>query len=318
MSQTRRRQVAVMTFLFSCVMIAAGQTGDYHRPGDMVCSDCHVMHYRAEGTGPYPSLLKQTVTDLCLSCHDGQTGGGNIAPDVLGLAGAGQPTYRAAGAFQESVGQSTPNGHDLLAPGTPPGGTTTLTLTCLSCHDPHGNGNYRNLVSNPGGQSGRAVTAVTQDTLTPTASQYAVGNVHYTAAGDGGLSAWCAGCHGDFHGAGGAPTLGGSTLGDTNQAAVSPWLRHPTFGLTMSQAYSNQHIDSRRWFSALASRAPVVSPSRIIPGSPAGSDNEVFCGSCHKTHGSTHRYGLLWDDADTATPEDGTAQMDTCQQCHYK
>ena len=86
----------------------------------------------------------------------------------------------------------------------------------------------------------------------------------------------------------------------------------------MAQARYNQHVDASRWFSALASRVPVVSPSGVIPGTGLGSDNEVFCGSCHKAHGSPHRYGLIWDNPDTAEPEDGSAQMETCQQCHYK
>jgi hypothetical protein len=56
----------------------------------------------------------------------------------------------------------------------------------------------------------------------------------------------------------------------------------------------------------------------LVVGSGAGSDNQVFCGTCHKAHGSSRRYGLIWDDPATAEPEDGTAQMESCQQCHFK
>ncbi len=112
--------------------------------------------------------------------------------------------------------------------------------------------------------------------------------------------------------------LGGSPMGDTNQIGISPWLRHPTRDVTMAQANVNQHVDKNHWFGGLGSRVPVVSPSGVLPGTSAGSDNEVFCGTCHKAHGSAHRYGLIWDNAAIVQPEDGTAVMDTCQQCHYK
>jgi hypothetical protein len=306
----------------------SARAGDYHSGTGIACSDCHVMHYSAEhgysggaapavgAGGPYAKLLKNTATELCLSCHDGQVGSGDIAPDVMKDAGSGQPTYRSAGAFQELGGVRTQNAHSLDVSAVPPGGSVAMTIDCLSCHDPHGNSYYRNLVPNPGGAAGLGVTSFSEAPATPTSTHFSTGNVRYTAS-DGGLSAWCGGCHGDFHG-GGSAGMGGSTMGDTNQGAVSPWLRHPTRDVTMAQAAANQHADASRWFSSLASRLPVVSATGMIPGSTAGSDNQVFCGTCHKAHGSSHRYGLIWDDATTAAPEDGAAQMESCQQCHYK
>ncbi len=84
----------------------------------------------------------------------------------------------------------------------------------------------------------------------------------------------------------------------------------------MAEAAANRRVSATHWFSALASRVPVVSPGGNVPGSAGGSDNEVFCGSCHKAHGSTNRKGLIFDDEATPTPEDGTQQRHTCQQCH--
>jgi hypothetical protein len=86
----------------------------------------------------------------------------------------------------------------------------------------------------------------------------------------------------------------------------------------MAQGVTNKHVDRNHWFSSLASRVPVVSLSGTIPGLAGSSDNQVFCGSCHKAHGSTHRAGLIYDDETTATPEDGISSMQTCQQCHYQ
>jgi len=327
-----RSRVRLAATLWAVPLLGLGcvyaRAGDYHGGVTLACSDCHVMHYSAEhgytggappalgAAGPYQKLLKNNNTELCLSCHDGLAGGGDVAPDVMREAGTGQPEHRSAGAFQELAGAQTPNGHSLGVPTLPPGGSAMMTLDCLSCHDAHGNSYYRNLVPNPGGASGLGVTAFTQTVTTPTGAHYSGDNVRYTSS-DGGISAWCGGCHGEFHGAGGTAS-GGATIGDTNQAGVSPWLRHPTRDVTMAQAVANQHVDASHWFSPLASRLPVVSATGVIPGAGPSSDNQAFCGTCHKAHGSSHRYGLIWDDDATAEPEDGAAQLESCQQCHYR
>jgi hypothetical protein len=162
-------------------------------------------------------------------------------------------------------------------------------------------------------------SAIQQLADTPMNTHYAIGNIVYrqTQVGstDFGISEWCSGCHGEIHGVGGSFNMGGSASGDTGP---SPWLRHPSRDVTLAEGATNQHIDDAHWFSGLASRVPVVSPSGTIPGTAGTSDNEVFCGSCHKAHGSTHRKGLIFDDETTGAPEDGTSAMQTCQQCHYQ
>ena len=316
--------------------LKGGMAGDFHRYGSLVCSDCHVMHYSEVhsltggppstvvplgGGGPFPRLLRQDESHLCLACHDGRTD----APDVLGANATG--TYvRAAGALNRVGDTGTyaeGNGHTLGSTKAPPGGTWIGNqaggLQCRHCHDIHGSGYYRNLTPNPGTATGKFVTyltggsysgtaAVQQIASSPLSTHYAVTNILYrqTQVGitDFGLSAWCSGCHGDYHGAG---TSGGPSLPI-----------HPTGGVTMAQAVANGGVDPNHWFSALSSRVPVVSPSGIVPGRSGTSDNQVFCGSCHKAHGSTNLQGLIYDDDSTAVPEDGTSLMQTCQQCHYQ
>ncbi len=318
---------------------ASLQAGDFHYVDSLVCSDCHVVHYSeshqmggatspdpilAPG-GPFRYLLKTSQSALCLACHDGRT-------DVPDVRGPHANNYvRAAGPLNV-VGDGASiegSGHTMGSTAAPPGGTwTNPGLSCQHCHATHGNAYYRNLVPNPGTTTGKAVTymtgsaytgtpAVQQSAVAPMATHYATGNIRYRQAqagtGDFGLSEWCSGCHGDYHGIGGAANMGGSTAGDTGNAR---WLRHPTRDVTMAEGVTNKHVSSTRWFAALASRVPVVSPGGTIPGIAGSSDNEVFCGSCHKAHGSTNRKGLIFDDDATATAEDGTALMQTCQQCH--
>jgi hypothetical protein len=260
--------------------------------------------------GPFPKLLKNSESQLCLACHDGKIN----APDV---AGANSGSYvRAAGQLNISGDGNEGNGHTIGSMVAPPGGTwNNPGLQCMHCHDKHGNGYYRNLLANPGTSTGKTVTYMTGAAYTgstaiqqlgssPMATHYAVSNVLYrqsqTGSADFGLSEWCGGCHGDYHG----------TSGTSN-------LEHPS-DVTLAQGVSSGQIDTTHWFSSLLSRVPVVSPSGAIPGTPSGSDNKVFCGSCHKAHGSLNRKGLIFDDETTAALEDGTSLNQTCQQCHYQ
>src|SRR5215510_9516074 len=84
----------VMAVCAAVSLVASqGFAGDYHFGVDLICSDCHVMHYsQSHGTnpdgsglftplagGPHEFLLRNDINDLCLSCHEGQT----FAPDVF-------------------------------------------------------------------------------------------------------------------------------------------------------------------------------------------------------------------------------------------
>lgn len=310
--------------------------GSYHAGSNNVCSDCHTMHYYEEGItpppgadagGPHDNLLRKTGTNsLCLSCHDGDTGT-NAAPDVMTTAGADHAMYRSAGAFRAGAGSSSTDAHDLGVGGlTAPGGTwvtpASTGMTCAHCHAVHGNTNYRNLTSSPGGSSGLNVSDVTETALTPTATQYSVSNVRVT--GDT-YSRWCRGCHLNFHLNPYAPTftndanLGGSDAGDTTAGTTDQWHRHPSSHVTMGEANTNGHVDSAAWIAA-ASKTPVID----LGAAGASTEDMVYCGSCHKGHGSdkdrsnatSFPNNLIYDDSTTATIQDGTSLKQLCQGCH--
>ena len=286
--------------------------GDHHTVGtsSLICSDCHTIHYTQLGTryeagGPWSRLLLYSaISGLCLSCHDGQTS----IPDVMQAAGAGQPANRAAGAFQALSGSSTPNGHNLGVAGIPPGGVGSMTLTCTSCHDPHGNANYRNLKTSVG-SGGAAITYaaggvndlakwVWEVATTPMSTHYDVSNIRYNepVTTDSAFSGWCGGCHGNFHGL-------------VNTGDPEPWTRHPTAKANVS---ATTKTDYTNWSGITGSRVPVMSASGTVPA----TDNTPSCPSCHKAHGSGNKYGLIFDNPSTAALEDGTSILQTCQQCH--
>ncbi len=276
----------------------AAFAGEWHSADTEICSDCHTIHNSAgrqpmrydRVAVPAPGLLRAAdPTHLCLACHDGSR------PDAADVVAPVSYLANPAGGWfrQDPVGQANPNGHDLGQPSpvTPPGSTDPMTISCVSCHDPHGGPNYRNLLPVPVGPSNAqpVTVVVSQKVLIPAAAPsevYAPANLLYKS----GMSAWCSSCHPNFHGKNG----GGEGL-------TEPWLRHPQDS-RISGAYG---LDYAHWSATIPDRVPVQTPQDdVIPS----ADDEVFCLSCHKAHGSDRKAGLIF--------ADGATMLSTCQQCH--
>lgn len=273
-------------------------SGDWHSGNGLVCSDCHTMHNSSGGqpmrydNDPQPSamLLRHASTlSLCVYCHDGAVAG---SPDVVAPV-----TYVPnpnAGFFPTQYSQQSGTAHVLAPPTplTPPGGSQPMTLVCTTCHDPHGSPNYRNLRTDPAGTGTVSISVMAKQTVLPNGSNpeqvYVPGNVTYKS----GISEWCGACHGQFH---------GRTSGQ--EGTGTPWLRHPQ-DQTIS---AGGHVDYGAWSGTVANRVPVQSPNDdVVPS----TDDQVFCLSCHKAHGSANRAAMFFSDGATLTS--------TCQQCHNK
>jgi predicted CXXCH cytochrome family protein len=225
-----------------------------------------------------PLLLRRgTPLELCLSCHDGSN---PFAPDVI--SPVSYVPESAAGPFPNSGGVPTTMAHHLNNPTAeiPPGGTIPMVLNCTTCHDPHGNANYRNLRPDPTltAQSPVAV-AVSQTTIangTNPATVYVPSNIIYKS----GVSAWCIKCHGE-------PQIGDHPDDRTIFGTVS--------------------ADYATWVGVTLPRVPVHSPAdNAIPS----QDDAVICLSCHKAHGSANWKTLIY--------ADGITMDSTCQECHNK
>jgi predicted CXXCH cytochrome family protein len=189
------------------------------------CAGCHRIH-----TGQNDMLLKDagTVLEFCYSCHGNGGPGSDLAVQEGTLYGSPSgPPYGGktavgalrGGGFESArikTDDATPDTIGALAApaitqswhtvdGTTAGtlwgngalGTAgagpSYTMDCASCHDPHGNGQYRILRSVPTG-SGAAAVAVTDQ---PDPKTYGTTNYLYM----GGpvslaqISSWCATCH---------------------------------------------------------------------------------------------------------------------------
>lgn len=161
------------------VAVNSGTTG---LSGD--CAGCHRAH-----TAQATDLLKAALPGLCLTCHDGTgattdvvngiqfvpDGAGDPTGQVLGALRGGGFSYAlidsgnaarliASGRFLGKVGVlavgsrqpvTSTHGADGTVWGNGPDGTAgagagPAELTCTGCHNPHGNGQYRILLTTPG------------------------------------------------------------------------------------------------------------------------------------------------------------------------
>jgi hypothetical protein len=312
---------ALVTIFTACLVMSfsvATLAGDYHTGSTLKCYQCHVSHtsdshtYTDDNADAYISsgdpaahMLKQAdVTALCLSCHDGAG-----AVDVYGATQGGQPMHRSAGCFNgDASGPYSPfsstNGHNLKGGGdTPPGGSGSYNLDCVSCHDPHGNNYYRNLKDL--GNGGITYAKIANDTskdvfeLKPypnnlVADAYDASSISYNAP-NGGVShmeGFCVSCHTNIH---------------TASPQSGSWTKHPSVG------YSKPYTTG------------TVSPLKTLGGTPVAGGSgtlvagQVSCVTCHKAHGSTHPFGLIYDNRTTTDIEDSTTSESvqvTCKHCH--
>ena len=274
------RQFLILIVSFATPLFA----GNWHTGSTAVCSDCHTQHNSAGGLpmrtdnnpNPAPILLRgATPLDLCLSCHEGTN---PSAPDVI--APVGYLSESAAGPFPNPGGIDTTIAHHLNSPTAevPPGGSVPMILTCTTCHDPHGNDNYRNLRPDPLQKNVTGQTVVALQFVLPNGSNpaqvYTPSNIIYK----GTISTWCAKCHTDI-------------------ASSSHSVDKPIWG--------SQFASYTAWTSLTYPRVPSESP---LDNTVPSTDDRVTCLSCHKAHGSLNPSATIY--------ADGATIDSTCQECH--
>ncbi len=299
---------------FLLLLIAVGAVGNsaraFHDKGTADCSMCHTMHNSENGmpVNPNPSnnylLVVNSATDLCLSCH--QNDNGSVwAINPLNPAqqlGSGNFIFgEAANINDASNGLQNPlNGshgiHNCVAPSrnmgpdpvhnTAPGGTyPSSELGCTSCHDPHGNTNYRMLrgVGNvPAGNFnfvypapvalGLALSGETESRSLHTAYR-------------SGWTNWCRNCHGLYH--------------ESNPAGFD----HPvnrTLGGDIRTSYNlydgSQNPQNGNPLTSYIPELPFEDAAMTTTqtGGPSAT-SRIACITCHRAHGSSAVDLGRWD-----------------------
>jgi len=255
---------------------SASADGGPHVYGQSVttdaCAGCHRAH-----TAQAANLLKVSETTLCNTCHDGSgattivdrgvtSSGGALKaggfteawmntqdPTWSGLDFTGITRYGGGATSDDTVtvgvslaakpvkskhstdgSAQTVWGND--GSGSP--GFAGFTLKCTSCHDPHGNGNYRVLRPAPASYGG-AIDRTAAVNVTDDHSAYATTN--YFTNGPGSMTAWCTQCHTRY------------------LASTWPVTNRPTDGI-----FTFQHVTS-------APGAPGCVKCHAAHGSPAAS-----------------------------------------------
>jgi hypothetical protein len=302
----------------------------YHNGVTLICSDCHVMHaseehgYAGEGAGfprsntPYRKLLRQgDPVDVCLACHDGRTG----IPDVID-ADTNALVERAAG-WMQLPENANYKGHNLgrgLTAATLcnrchfSGTMATAEVSCIDCHNPHGNNKMRNLqwASFPGGEPEFAI--IVQAGATGLA-KFERSNVAYGYAPGVAreVTNMCIDCHHAY--------FDDSTHFYTKPGGFVHYGLHPNFNSewgAVTPISGAPNADAAHWEGGSgtgfvgAARVPFVGIGASTFAAASAVDattNAAFCLSCHKAHGSANAFSLTW------VPITGPGPKG-CDQCH--
>ncbi len=308
----------VLTAVLLSVILGATGAFAFHDEGVARCAGCHTMHNSQDGglvtdAGGHFNLLKAAnATDTCLTCHAGYgqfLGGTGYGP--------GGDFYWLTKTFEwnshgPKISTGDSHGHNVVSPANgiladatlmnAPGGTfDSDELTCTSCHDPHGNQNFRLLY-------GSAVGPYYQGARYNFTSDapLAVGNSRRTFTEDGwetdshhtvyksGMSNWCANCHTDFHSDNTTDFVHDVDEDMNGQAAIY-------------NAYVNtdDHVSGQQatayWglvpFEDVDVDLGTVDPGDYTAG-PAPNDL-VMCLSCHRSHASAFPDIGRWDFGET-------------------
>jgi len=232
---------------------------------NLPCATCHNKN-AAELKEYVHDNSEFPISARCLACHDGSLDVSGLNPPHVmngqkGLAGGSF----TPGIFADNVGHNILSIDRILGL-TPPGGASLDDFGCLSCHDGHHNGNYRNLKKEINGYT----TPVEADG-DPDYQQ----NLYID-----GMNNFCGACHVKFSN----PGIGRGPSG---------WRRHPV-GISIAGA---THADFEHWSRLTQKVTQAEHPSG---NSDNTHDARVFCLSCHRAHASPFKDAMRWDHGKTA------------------
>lgn len=346
MNQLRPRVHLAAFAALAAVLLLPGAGRAFHERGAANCDGCHIMHAAQDGQvlldGSQPLLLRPSPSDVCLVCHGGQDG-------VFGANPMVPPAERGAGNFvfllEDNINDAPDGltdplgghaaGHSIVSvdygvgtdpdwPYAPGGSFPAAELGCTSCHDPHGNANFRMLHGVGPVQDGLfqfaypAPQAEGLDAMDPLAVESPMLHTAYRS----GMASWCANCHGQYH-----DTEGQQTLEHDFDRMVAGQERN-TYN-----AY-NGTDDPYGGQSAFAyiPQVPFEDAMNTVTGTVGpGTGSRIPCITCHRAHATSAPRALRWDQRVGLLAQDGQVsgsyalpspyptptQDSLCNKCHY-
>lgn len=342
--------LATPAFVTLVLLLPAAPRGaGVHAGGVGSCSTCHIMHQDEAGAGPTagnPLLIMDSASDVCLTCHAGSYGA------VMGADPRTPPAEMGAGNFvfllEDNIndapdGMTNPipgdaAGHNISAPGwglvadpthiTSPGGNfPSSRMSCTSCHDPHGNSNYRFLYGVGQGPSPGSGPGWTFSYPAPQAQGLDVvmgapeSNGNHVAYRSG-VSGWCGNCHPDYLSDHGAMSGFDHPTRETLESGIVN--RYNTYNGTADPSGGSP-------LTAYLAAVPFEDAASTV-GSTAGPTpaSRVMCLTCHRAHASSAPAAGRWDFNVSFLGQDGIAsgsypipnpyanpnQTQLCYKCH--
>lgn len=339
---TSRRFLQLITI--SSLLSTAPSFG-FHDGGTASCGQCHVTHQSEDGETVYTSpdgealLRGESPSDVCLSCHAEALGA------VLGINPLAPPPERGGGnftfLFEDNLNDSVAEpgvipgeagGHSIVAPGhglvadsrhtfSPGGSYPSSDLGCTSCHDPHGNQEFRFLLDGRQFGSGGFVfrgPAPTAAGLQIEGPGAETRDLH--TAYQWGMSRWCGNCHGLYHERGQAsfqhPVNVAFASDERDRYNLYNGDEDPTGG-SAATAYLPEVPFEDRSMTVTSQQGPAAS-------------SYVICSTCHRAHATSAPGAGRWDFAVELLQEDGVPsgsypipnpypgpnQGSLCRKCH--
>jgi predicted CXXCH cytochrome family protein len=337
----------VLTIVVAIGLGMEGPSLAFHEQGVASCNGCHLTH--GEGsqqgvlTGPSADeglLIAESPSDVCLMCHAESLGA------VLGLDPLSPPPERGGGNFvfllennindapggalNQILGDAA--GHNLVAPGhalsadprytLAPGGTFPANqLGCTSCHDPHGNANFRMLNGEGPVMDGVAVFANPAPVAVGIDINGPPETANHHTAYTSGMTEWCSNCHGRYH--------RGPRISDFMHRVG--WI----LGISVSQRYNEYNGDADPTggvqSTAYLPEVPFEDASNSTSSTAgAGLQSRIMCLSCHRAHATSSPAAGRWDFNVSLLAEDGVEsgsyaipnpygdpnQGPLCEKCH--
>ena len=302
--------------LLACTVLslAQGPSFAFHDQGSADCESCHISHNSQDGAtvqiGPSGGdwLLKGvTASETCLVCH-AEGYGSVLAMDPLNPGpekGAGNFVFLLEDNLNDAPGGATnpipgdAAGHNLDAPSyglvsdfaraaNPDISFPVDRLGCTSCHDPHGNENYRMLRGAGSFTIAPGPVTFTFSSPAPQAEGISLSSFESQtnhAAYESGMSQWCSNCHNQVH-------RGASAVffHRTQNALSSPVIT----------TYNSYNGDLSAPTTQASAYLPLVafedtSMTTSSTQGPFGGGSKLMCLSCHRAHASSGPSAGRWD-----------------------